>query len=71
MKKHGLLNDAKNFVGWCEFCEPQQYPFEFVGVRSSPATYMEQQWYQHKIRDIRSSEFTPLSTTLVFLLITR
>jgi hypothetical protein len=38
MKTPGLSDDAKNFVGWCEFYEPQQYLFEFVGVRSSPAT---------------------------------
>jgi hypothetical protein len=42
MKKPGLLDGANNFVGWGEFCEPQQYPFEFVGVCSSPATYIEQ-----------------------------
>ena len=37
----GLLDDTKHCVGWCEFCEPQQYLFEFVGVRSSPTTYIE------------------------------
>jgi hypothetical protein len=42
MKKPGLLDETKHFVGWGEFCEPQKYPFEFVGVRSSPTTYMEQ-----------------------------
>ena len=39
MKKSGLLDDANHFVGWCEFYEPQQHPFEFVGVRSSPTTW--------------------------------
>ena len=33
MKKSGLLDNAKHFVGWRELCEPQQYPFEFVGIR--------------------------------------
>jgi hypothetical protein len=42
MKKPGFLDDAKHFVGWGKFCEPQQHPLEFVGVRSSPATYMKQ-----------------------------
>ena len=46
MKKYGLLDATKQFVGWGELCEPQQYLFEFVGVRSSPATYMERQLYQ-------------------------
>jgi hypothetical protein len=31
----------KIFVGWGEFCEPQQYPFEIIAVRFSPVTYME------------------------------
>jgi hypothetical protein len=38
-EKPGFLDDTEHFVGWGEFCEPQQHPFEFVGVRSSPATY--------------------------------
>ena len=37
-----ILDDAKHFVGWCEFYEPQQYPFEYVGFRSSTTTYIEQ-----------------------------
>jgi hypothetical protein len=41
MKKHGLLDAAKHFAGWGESREPQHYLFEFVGVRSSPATYTE------------------------------
>jgi hypothetical protein len=41
-EKAWILDDTKYFGGWSEFCEPQQHPFEFVGVRSSPTTYMEQ-----------------------------
>jgi hypothetical protein len=41
------------------FANPNQYPFEFVGIRSSPTTYMEKKNINEKFKTTWVLDFYP------------